>query len=238
MALIDFKDPRTSSFDGIVALGGSLDTTNLVRAYRLGIFPWPMNEYLVPWCCPGERAILQFSELHVPRSLAKARRQMRFHFTIDQAFPEVIKACASVKRNGETGTWITRRMISAYCELHQKGHAHSIEAWEGNYLVGGVYGVDSGGAFSGESMFCYRPNASKLALLYLMEYLFQKGLDWIDIQMMTPHMAAFGAKSITRSEFLRKLSIAQERKIVLFPASAAHMSPQARSLASKVEESR
>jgi leucyl/phenylalanyl-tRNA--protein transferase len=238
MALIDFKDPRTSSFDGIVAFGGSLDTTNLVRAYRLGIFPWPMNEYLVPWCCPGERAILQFSELHVPRSLARAKRQMRFHFTIDQAFPEVIEACASVKRNGESGTWITRRMIRAYCELHQKGHAHSIEAWEGNQLVGGLYGVDSGGAFSGESMFWYRPNASKLALLYLMEYLFQKGLDWIDIQMMTPHMEALGAKSIPRSEFLRKLSLAQKRNIVLFPASAVHMSPQAHSLASKVEESR
>ena len=218
MALIDFKDPRTSSFDGIVALGGTLDTTNLVRAYRRGIFPWPMDDYLLPWCCPAERAILQFSQLHIPRSLARASRQMRFHFTIDRAFPEVIDACARVKRNGETGTWITSQMVRAYCELHEKGYAHSIEAWDGSELVGGLYGVDSGGAFSGESMFYYRPNASKLVLLYLMDHLKQRGLDWIDIQMMTPHMEALGAKIISRSEFLRKLSLALERQIVLFPA--------------------
>ncbi|MGI9165871.1 MAG: leucyl/phenylalanyl-tRNA--protein transferase [Pyrinomonadaceae bacterium] len=221
MALIDFKDPRLTSLDGIVALGGSLDTTNLVRAYRRGIFPWPVNDYLLPWCCPGERAILEVKELHIPRSLAKVKRQMPFHFTIDQAFPEVIDACATVKRNGESGTWITRQMMRAYCELHEQGHAHSVEAWEGEALVGGLYGVDSGGAFSGESMFFYRANASKLAFLYLIEYLEEKGLDWIDIQMMTPHMEALGAKSITRSEFLQKLLLAQERKIVLFAASPA-----------------
>jgi len=169
VALIDFKDPRLTSLDGIVALGGSLSTTNLVRAYRRGIFPWPVDDYLLPWCCPGERAILEFKELHIPRRLAREKRQMPFHFTLDQAFPQVIDACARVKRKGESGTWITTRMMRAYCELHQQGHAHSVEAWEGNALVGGLYGVDSGGAFSGESMFCYRSNASKLALLYLIE---------------------------------------------------------------------
>lgn len=226
MALIDFKDPRSTSLDGIVALGGSLDTANLVRAYRRGIFPWPVNDYLLPWCCPRERAILEFKELHIPRSLARVKRQMPFHFTIDQAFPEVIDACARVKRNGESGTWITTQMMRAYCELHKRGHAHSLEAWEGNALVGGLYGVDSGGAFSGESMFCYRSNASKLALLYLMEYLKDRGLDWIDIQMMTPHMEALGAKSIARSEFLQKLSLAQKRQRVLFPVPPATLVPE------------
>jgi len=223
MALIHFKDPRSASFDGIVAFGGSLSTTNLVRAYRRGIFPWPMNEYFLPWCCPEERAILEFKDLHIPRSLSRAKRQKSFSFTIDQAFGEVIAACAKITRKEESGTWITTEMMGAYCELHKKGHAHSVEAWEGNTLVGGLYGVDAGGAFSGESMFYYRSNASKLALLYLIEQLQKRGLDWIDIQMLTPHMEALGAKSIHRSEFLQKLSLAQKRKITLFAATQAHL---------------
>ncbi len=219
MALIHFPDPRSASVDGIVAFGGSLSTPNLVRAYRRGIFPWPIDEHLLPWCCPEERAILEFKELYIPRRLARLKRQMPFSFTIDQAFAEVIVACAKVKRKGESGTWITTQMMRAYCELHKQGYAHSVEAWEGDTLVGGLYGVDAGGAFSGESMFCYRSNASKLALLYLIEHLRKRGLDWIDIQMITPHMKALGAKSIDRSEFLQKLSLALKRKIVLFAES-------------------
>jgi leucyl/phenylalanyl-tRNA---protein transferase len=219
MGLIHFQDPESASFDGIVALGGSLSTENLLRAYRRGIFPWPMNDYFLPWCCPGERAILEFRDLCIPRSLAKVQRQNHFRFTIDQAFPEVIAACAKTPRPGESGTWITSRMVRAYCELHQQGHAHSVEAWEGKTLVGGLYGVDAGGAFSGESMFYYRSNASKLALLYLIEHLQKRGLEWIDIQMMTPHMEALGAKTIARAEFLRKLARAQERNLTLFSKS-------------------
>jgi len=219
MDLIHFPDPSSASVDGIVAFGGSLSTTNLVRAYRRGIFPWPIDENLLPWCCPEERAILEFKDLYIARRLARLKRQVPFRFTIDQAFEEVIVACAKVKRKGESGTWITTQMMRAYCELHKKGYAHSVEAWEGNTLVGGLYGVDAGGAFSGESMFCYRSNASKLALLYLIEHLQKRGLDWIDIQMMTPHMEALGAKSIDRSEFLQKLSLALKRKIVLFAAT-------------------
>lgn len=217
MGLIYFQDPESAAFEGIVALGGSLSTANLVRAYRRGIFPWPMNEYLLPWCCPEERAILEFKDLCIPRSLAKARRRNPFRFTIDQAFAEVIAACAKIPRTGESGTWITSEMIHAYGELHEQGHAHSVEAWEGHRLVAGLYGVDAGGAFSGESMFYYRSNASKLALLYLIEHLHRRGLEWIDIQMITPHMEALGAKTIQRSEFLQKLSRTQEQKLTLFP---------------------
>ncbi len=218
-----FRDPTMDSIhfndpvNGIVAVGGSLSTTNLVRAYRRGIFPWPIDEYVLPWCCPEKRTILEFKDLHVPRRLARVQRRMPFRITIDQAFEAVIVSCAKVKRKEETGTWITPQMISAYCELHKEGYAHSVEAWEENTLVGGLYGVDAGGAFSGESMFCYRSNASKLSLLYLIEHLQRRGLDWIDIQMMTPHMEAFGAKSIDRSEFLQRLSLAQKRNITLFP---------------------
>src|SRR5882672_10583582 len=116
--LIHFIDPASASVDGIVALGGSLTATNLVRAYRRGIFPWPIDEFLLPWCCPEERAILEFKDLHVPRRLARIKRQQPFRFTMDQAFAAVIEACAKVKRQGESGTWITTQMKRAYCELH------------------------------------------------------------------------------------------------------------------------
>lgn len=212
--LIYFLDPA-QAIDGVVALGGPLTTTNLLRAYCSGIFPWPINEHVLPWCCPEERGILDFNELHVPRRLARTKHQYRF--TIDRAFPEVINHCASIQRKDETGTWITRQMIRAYCELYEQGYAHSVEAWEGDELVGGLYGVDACGSFSGESMFSLRSNASKLALLFLIEHLKECGLDWMDIQMVTPHLEALGAKLISRENFLAKLTATQNRKLILFP---------------------
>ena len=211
--LIHFIDPD-ESIDGIVALGGPLTTTNLLRAYRRGIFPWPINDYIVPWCCPEERGILEFNELHIPRRLARARHN--FHFTIDRSFPQVISHCATIKRKHESGTWITAQMIRAYCELHSQGHAHSVEAWEGTELVGGIYGVNACGSFSGESMFSLRSNASKLALLFLIQHLKERGLDWIDIQMVSPHLEALGAKDVSRAEFLEKLAATQKRNLTLF----------------------
>lgn len=217
MDLIHFLDPSLA-YEGVVALGGKLSTTNLLRAYRRGIFPWPVDENIVPWFCPETRAILEFSELHIPRRLVRIQRQNAFHFTIDQAFEKVINACAIVPRRDQGGTWITSHMIRAYCRLHRDGHAHSVEAWEGDELVGGMYGVDAGGAFSGESMFSRRSNASKLALLFLIEHLRSRKLDWIDIQTMTPHMKALGAKEIDRSVFLRKLHKQLSCNLVLFDA--------------------
>jgi len=214
--LIYFIDPA-KAIDGIVALGGPLSTINLLRAYCSGIFPWPINEHVLPWCCPEERGILDFKELHIPRRLARTRRQSTFHFTIDRSFPQVITHCATVQRQGESDTWITRQMIRAYCELHRQGHAHSVEVWEGTELVGGLYGVDACGSFSGESMFSLRPNASKLALLFLIERLKERGLDWMDIQMVTPHLEALGAKVVSRADFLEKLTATQECKLILFP---------------------
>jgi len=214
--LINFIDPA-ESIDGIVALGGPLTTTNLLRAYCAGIFPWPINESIVPWCCPEERGILEFKDLHISRRLARTRRKTTFDFTIDRSFLQVITSCAIVERKFDSGTWITSQMTAAYNELHKAGHAHSVEVWEGTELVGGVYGVDGCGSFSGESMFTFRPNASKLALLYLIEHLKSRGLDWIDIQMLTPHMEAMGAKAVPREEFLERLSMTQSRELVLFP---------------------
>jgi leucyl/phenylalanyl-tRNA--protein transferase len=219
MSLIRFPDPRRTAYGGIVAIGGSLNAANLLRAYREGIFPWPIDNWPLTWFCPEERAILEFCDLHVPRRLARMKRRAPFRFTIDQDFRSVIVACAKAKRTGEDGTWITPEMIRAYCELHRSGHAHSVEAWDGERLVGGLYGVDAGGAFAGESMFFLCPNASKLALLHLIEHLTTRGLDWIDIQVMTPHMEALGAKIISRDQYLEKLKGALARKLNLFGSS-------------------
>jgi leucyl/phenylalanyl-tRNA--protein transferase len=216
--LISFPDPRDAPYGDIVAVGGNLHTLNLLRAYERGIFPWPIEGWPLTWFSPQERAIIEFKDLKIPRSLAKVRRRAPFRLTIDAAFRSVIHACARVPRADEQGTWITPQMLEAYCRLHELGHAHSVEAWEGDALVGGLYGVDAGGAFAGESMFYLRPNASKLALLHLIERLEQCGLDWLDIQVMTPHMRALGARTIPRAEFLDKLAAARGRKLKLFAA--------------------
>jgi leucyl/phenylalanyl-tRNA--protein transferase len=199
-----FPDPR-DAYQGVVAVGGNLHPANLLRAYRAGIFPWPIENLPLIWYCPQERAILEFKDVHIPRSLRKAARKSNLKFTIDRAFAEVIAACAHVTRKGEDGTWITPEMIRAYCRLYNLGHAHSVEAWDGERLVGGLYGIAVDGAFSGESMFHLQPNASKLALLHLIKHLRARGLEWMDIQVMTPHMQALGAKLISRDEFLNRL---------------------------------
>ena len=216
MAETRFPDPRNANPDGVVAVGGRPEPALLEEAYARGIFPWPIEGYPLLWFSPPERALLFFDELHVPRSLARERRRTRLTFTVDRAFELVIRACASVARAHETGTWITPWMIRGYCEFHRRGRAHSVEAWEGVELVGGVYGVDAGGAFAGESMFHLRPNASKLALLHLVEHLRARGLDWLDIQVMTPHMEALGARLVPREEFLQRLADTRARGLQLF----------------------
>jgi leucyl/phenylalanyl-tRNA--protein transferase len=175
-----------------------------------------VDGYPLLWFSPPERGLLFFEGLHVPRSLARARRRTRLTFTIDRAFERVIRACADVERAHEEGTWIKPWMIRGYCEFHRLGGAHSVEAWEDGELVGGLYGVDAGGAFAGESMFHLRPNASKLALLFLIDQLRVRGLDWLDIQVMTPHMEALGARLIPREEFLQLLARTQRRGLKLF----------------------
>jgi leucyl/phenylalanyl-tRNA--protein transferase len=216
MADWHFPDPRGATEDGIVAVGGRPEPALLEEAYARGIFPWPVEGYPLLWFSPAERALLFFDELHVPRSLARERRRTSLTFTIDRAFERVIRACAQVPRAHEQGTWITPWMIRGYCEFHRRGRAHSAEAWEGGELVGGVYGVDAGGAFAGESMFRLRPNASKLALLFLIDHLRARGLHWLDVQVMTPHMEALGARPVPREEFLRLLADTRARGLKLF----------------------
>ena len=221
-APMQFPDVRGSDFGDIVALGGSLHPVNLIAAYRRGIFPWPIEGWPLTWFCPRERAVLDFQDLHVPRSLAREQRRTQLRFTIDADFASVVRGCALAERPEQEGTWITRAIYENYCALHLAGRAHSVEAWDGGgALVGGIYGVDAGGAFAGESMFYLKPNASKLALLRLAEHLSARGLAWLDIQVMTPHMQAFGAKLIGRDEFLDRLAAELSSGRVLFPAQGA-----------------
>lgn len=216
MAIIQFPDPRTASPEGIVAIGGDLHPESVLAAYRQGIFPWPVEKLPLLWFCPAERGVLEFAALHLPRSLRRAARVAPYTFTIDRDFAAVIRGCAETPRPNQHGTWITPAVIAAYSRLHAMGIAHSVEAWAGDRLVGGAYGVDVDGAFAAESMFHHSPNASKLALLHLIGHLRARDLDWIDVQTLTPHMARLGAQLVPREHFLARLQHTRGRGLHLF----------------------
>ena len=209
--------PRLAGDAEVVGVGDDLSPETLVWAYRQGIFPWPITGYPLLWFCPPLRAVLDFDRLHVSERLARARRRSDLTLTVDTAFDEVIASCRQSPRPGQSGTWITPPMLAAYRHLHRLGYAHSVEAWDaGGELQGGLYGVSVGSVFCGESMFHRVPNASKFALLFLCDFLMARGLGWIDIQVMTPHLAALGAAEIPRDEFLNRLEAEQKRGLVLF----------------------
>ncbi|HWW61240.1 MAG TPA: leucyl/phenylalanyl-tRNA--protein transferase [Thermoanaerobaculia bacterium] len=210
-----FPDPRYARGD-VVAVGGDLRVETLREAYRKGIFPWPHDSLPLPWFSPRRRTVIVFDELQVNRSLRKVRKRAPFRLTIDAAFADVIRACAESERPDQEGTWIEPAIVDAYIRFHESGDAHSVEAWDGDVLAGGLYGVDSGGVFTGESMFHRASDASKLALLFLIDHLRARGCTWIDCQVMTPHMEALGAREITRSRFLDMLAAAQARGTPLF----------------------
>jgi len=219
MPIVRFPDPLQATPEGIVAFGGDLHPDSLRLAYRQGIFPWPHPEYPLLWFCPDPRGILEFDRLHISKSLGKARRQAAHNgwsYTIDRSFADVIRLCAQVPRSGQPGTWITAEMQTAYLQLHCLGHAHSVEARRDGRLVGGIYGVDAGGAFAAESMFHLESNASNLALLHLIDHLTERGLDWIDIQVLSPHLESLGARAVARTEFLQRLVSTRQRGLSLF----------------------
>ncbi|HEX8617794.1 MAG TPA: leucyl/phenylalanyl-tRNA--protein transferase [Thermoanaerobaculia bacterium] len=210
-----FPDPRYAPSD-VVAMGEDLRVETLREAYRKGIFPWPHENFPLPWFSPRRRAVIFFEELHVGRSLRKAQKKSRFTYTIDRDFGAVIRSCSTAYRPDQDGTWIAPNIIAAYTRFHAAGDAHSVEVWDGDQLAGGLYGVDAGGIFTGESMFHLQPDASKLALLFLIDHLRERGAKLIDCQVMTPHMEALGAREIKRSRFLDALAEAQAKKITLF----------------------
>lgn len=196
-----FPSPDTASEDGLVAVGGEITVKRVLSAYRQGIFPWYSDDQPVLWWSPEPRAILYPEAIKISRSLAKVLRSGHFHVTADRAFEQVIRGCASPRSDGG-GTWITDDMMKTYIRLHQLGYGHSIEVWDNDVLVGGLYGLALGSAFFGESMFSNETNASKVALVELAAYARRNGIDFIDCQLPTAHLTSMGAVDISREEYL------------------------------------
>lgn len=198
-----FPSPSQALDDppGLLAAGGDLSAARLQAAYRQGIFPWYSAGEPVLWWTPDPREVLFPGEIHVSRSLRRCLRRGEFTVTENQQFAAVVAACATA-RGPETGTWITQEMFAAYCELHRRGVAASIEVWQDGELAGGLYGVRSGRVFCGESMFSHRDNASKVALVWLAEHCAGRGIALIDCQMPSAHLRSLGSRPLPRDEFL------------------------------------
>ncbi len=202
---LEFPPAALANPEGIVAIGGDLSPDRLLLAYQSGIFPWFNDDSFLMWWSPDPRMVLYPNEIKVSKSMAKVIRDNQFKLTRNHCFEAVLEQCATVPRRDQDGTWITQNMQSAYLELHKKGHAVSYEVWENNELVGGLYGIDLGHVFCGESMFSLVSNASKFAFIKLAQELERLKYTVVDCQMYTEHLASLGAKEIPRSEFLKLL---------------------------------
>lgn len=190
--------------DGLMAVGGNLSEERILLAYRRGIFPWYEGD--VPlWWCPDPRFVLLPQQLNISKSMKVLLKRQAFRFTINQAFPQVIRHCKTVKREDQLGTWITDDVESSYIHLHERGFAHSAEAWLGDKLVGGLYGIRLGKVFFGESMFSLVSNASKYAFISYVQQLIKEEVQLIDCQVYTPHLESLGAGMIPRSAFIEAL---------------------------------
>ena len=206
----EIPDPSRADRDGVVGVGADLHPATLVAAYRHGVFPWPHEGMPLPWFSPDPRAVFWVDRIHVSRSLRRTLRRCGWTSTMDQAFREVVRACGEDR---DDGTWITPAMASAFGRLHDHGWAHSLEVWDGEHLVGGVYGVLVGGVFTGESMFHRASDASKVALVDLCSRLDEAGGSWLDAQLPTRHLRSMGAEVWPRGVFLRRLQEARDVEI-------------------------
>jgi leucyl/phenylalanyl-tRNA--protein transferase len=206
-----FPRPELADPSGLLAVGGDLRPERLVLAYAMGIFPWYNEDTPILWHSPDPRMVLRAEDLVVSRSLAKALRRGAYEVRLDTSFRAVMEGCARAPRHGQDGTWIMPEMIDAYEALHRRGLAHSAEAWRGGELAGGLYGVSLGGAFFGESMFAREPDASKIAFVTLVRAMATWGIDLIDCQVRTAHLARFGAADWPRATFLAALEKALEK---------------------------
>ena len=207
---MNFPDPRLAREDGLLCWGGELNVETLLKAYSIGVFPWPQEGLPLLWFSPAERGVIDFNDFHISKSLGRDLANSEFEISFDQDFEQVISHCQKIKRSHEKGTWITREVLNAYTKFHLAGYCHSVECWQGKKLVGGLYGVLVGGVFSGESMFYLADNASKFCLIRLVEFLKTLSLTWIDTQMVTPLVKNFGGKYIERNEFLDRHSNANK----------------------------
>ena len=212
--------------DGLLAIGGDLSESRLLNAYRAGIFPWFSGQQPLLWWSPDPRTLLFPDRLHVSRSLRKTLRRENFHVTFDTAFEQVIRHCAMIPRTGQNGTWITDEMLQAYCALHRQGQAHSVEVWHDGELAGGLYGVAIGAAFYGESMFSRRRDASKIALVKLVDKLAAAGFLFIDCQVVTDHLLSLGAETVDRTAFLGINSPAVETAVTIDWKETGEKDPQ------------
>jgi len=198
---------------GLLAAGGDLSPERLIAAYQRGIFPWFSEDEPILWWSPDPRFVLYPDELKVSRSLSKNIRNDVYQVTMDTAFEQVIAECSQLPRKNQAGTWITQEMQQAYIELHRRGHAHSVELWMDQQLVGGIYGIHSGHAFCGESMFSKASNASKIALFYLCQFLQHHQFKLIDSQVYTEHLQSLGARMIDRESYIKTLQLADPVKM-------------------------
>ena len=210
------RDPN-----GLLAFGGDLSRTRLVAAYAQGVFPWPSDDEPILWWSPDPRCVFATDGVHVSRRLARKLRRCDWRVTLDRDFAAVIRACATPRADGP-GTWITRAMRDAYARLHALGDAHSLEVWNGDSLIGGIYGVAVGRMFSAESMFSRESDASKAALLALARFLRAQDFPWIDAQVPNPHLARMGATTLPRARFLDELA-----RLRALPGPAAWRLPAA-----------
>lgn len=201
-----FPPVTHASPEGIVAVGGDLSPERLLLAYRSGIFPWFDEDEPILWWSPPERMVLLFPELKVSKSMRNIINRNMFKVTWNTAFEEVIKSCRTIKRDGQPGTWITEEMQEAYCTLHKMGYAKSVEVWQDDVLVGGLYGVDLGNIFCGESMFSKVSNASKIAFIALAQKLQNEKYHLLDCQVHNDHLESLGAREIPRDIFIRVLN--------------------------------
>lgn len=213
-------DSALTEPNGLLAFGGDLSVGRLAVAYQQGVFPWFSQGEPILWWSPSPRAILELNQFHCSKSLKKLINKQRYRLTLNHAFDQVIDACAQIRRKAtgyssesENSTWITPSMIKAYKQLHQFGLASSVEVWDNEKLVGGLYGVTQGAVFCGESMFHRADNTSKLAFWGLVQHMIRNNLAFIDCQLENPHLSSLGCKNISRPAFLKKLNDAQQLDI-------------------------
>lgn len=200
-----FPDVEKADDDGLLAVGGDLSPERLLLAYKNGIFPWFNEDSMILWWSPDPRMVLFPNKIKISKSMAQVIKSNKFRITRNTQFEEVVNACSAIKRKGQAGTWITPEMKSAYLKLHQMGIAKSIEVWENDNMVGGLYGIDLGNVFCGESMFSRKSNASKFAFISLAKELQQKEYKLIDCQVYTAHLESLGAEEIPRKQFIKIL---------------------------------
>ncbi len=224
--------------DGLLAFGGDLSASRLLQAYRLGIFPWYSDDQPLLWWSPAARMVLKCSDFKVSHSLAKTikrvardecQQQARVRICTDTRFEAVMRACAALRRS-QAGTWITEEMIAAYCQLHRLGYAHSVETWIEGELAGGLYGICIGRMFYGESMFSRQPDSSKIALAWLVRFLEQRQVAWIDCQQNTAHLASLGARPVSRPLFLEHVAQAVQQPALAWQAGQLLADGQIRGL--------